>query len=376
MPSAQAPSEPERPEAQQATEYTPEVLALLAQLNVSVEDLEAMEDDTEEDDGFEEGFEPGFEEDFENWDDEEDYIDEAYDDPGSGEDDYVPVGHERFGLIERSPEDKARGEAERKYIRQHPRGTPEVQIAILMTHCGLTGLDPKYLGGNHPAKVAETLKAQANGGAKGGVKGEEAGFADDIFPETIFEDGLPPLKVTPRRATVVCPKANRKLMREAHKTRAYMDEHGVMVKEAAEALGYETKKIYQAISLTKLPEEVKDYIRAGRMSVGHGRAIVKMRDPAAAARLIIARSMSVRQAETLARRLRYINPDGTLSSDTAIPFTYGAEEMMRLALGMKVEFADRGGRGKISISYKSPEEAQYVCDLLTKPYYGADVDSI
>ena len=334
------------PKERELDEENKALAALLARLNIDIDDLENDNDDDEEDD--------------ENEDDwiDEDCIDIA-DDHHDDEDDYKPVGHERFGWIVRSEEEKAHGQEQMAYIEQHPKGSTARQIAILMNHCGLTGLDPKYLGGNHPDRVMDNRKKDVN---------------DPLFDRTLIE-GLPPLEIRPRLSTIVCPKTNRKKMREAHKARAYKEEHGLTMKQTAAALGYKLHNLCKLTMLTNLPEEVQDYIRKGRMSLGHGRAIAYMRDPAPIARLIIARNLSVRQAETLARRLRYINPDGTLTKETAIPFTYAAEDMMRLALGMKVEFADRGGRGKISITYKSPEEAQYVCDLLAKPYYGAGVDT-
>jgi len=43
---------------------------------------------------------------------------------------------------------------------------------------------------------------------------------------------------------------------------------------------------------------------------------------------------------------------------------------MEDALGLKVQFKDRAGRGEISIRYSSPEEAQMVVNRLTATYFG------
>ncbi len=49
--------------------------------------------------------------------------------------------------------------------------------------------------------------------------------------------------------------------------------------------------------LLKLPEAVKAYIRVGKLSAGHARALVGLPDPEAVAHEIVARNLNVRQVE-------------------------------------------------------------------------------
>lgn len=162
----------------------------------------------------------------------------------------------------------------------------------------------------------------------------------------------------------------------AYYIRDFIRSRGIPAKEAAYELGYSRAHVLNMLRLLNLPREIQKYITNGRLSAGHGKVLVKMRDPLAAARLIISRDLSVRQTETLARRLRHVNPDGTLPHKTAIPFTYEAERLMEDALNLKVRFVDRAGRGTITIHYRYVEQAQMIVDLLTKTYFGGDVKSL
>lgn len=137
------------------------------------------------------------------------------------------------------------------------------------------------------------------------------------------------------------------------------------VTEAARRLGRSRAYVRNHLRLLRLPIAVQDHVQAGRLREGHARAIAKMRDPEAMAELIIQGQLSVRAAETMARRLRYIGPDGELLRETAIPNTELYENLVAYKLGMKVEVKDRAGRGKVVVHYTTPDEALEIFHRLT-----------
>ena len=88
---------------------------------------------------------------------------------------------------------------------------------------------------------------------------------------------------------------------EASGYRQLMDKFGHTQEKMAKALGKSRSHIANLLRLLNLPPEVLEYLRAGRISAGHARALVPANDPVALAREIISKGLSVRQAEALAK---------------------------------------------------------------------------
>jgi len=302
-------------------------------------------------------------------------------------------------LIKRLPEmppSGARSTARRDYVEQHERGSMERQLAVLMAHVGLTGVDASELGGNHPVKVQQsdgsTPKISEASGepsedwrinhynmlqehrvkepSEGSAKALVAQLEDPEKLAASIKAALAERPETQPGKAVFDP------IGQARQVQTFMFARGQTPKEAAHELGFSRSHVLNLLRLLTLPESIQAQVTDGRLSAGHGRAIAKMRDPEAIARLIIRRGLSVRQAETLARRLRYIRPDGSLTNETAIPYTHITERFMEDALGCKVRFKDRAGRGEICIAYSSPEQARSIVDKLTGTYFGIGAGDI
>ena len=99
--------------------------------------------------------------------------------------------------------------------------------------------------------------------------------------------------------------------------------------------------------------------------------LLALPDPAAqrhAAREIIARALSVREAESLVKRLTMPSPPPR--PDTARPegdvHTRAAEDRMRFALGTKVRIVRRGHGGTIHIEFGSESELNRLYERLTE----------
>jgi len=300
----------------------------------------------------------------------------------------------------------------RDYVERHPRGSVESGLAILMSHIGLTGVDLSELGGNHPDKVVAARaqgklpphgvhpyrprkKKDPGGGGEGGGAAVGAGKPADrskphlalVGPQTRSEapndsasvsgsDGPAHFSPEAFKAFLQKTMVEADAIEQAQRLRDFAQARGFNPKQTAHELGLSRGHVLNRLRLLELPPEIQADIRAGRLSAGHGKAIAKMRDPEAAARLIKSHNLSVRQAETLARRLRYIKTDGTLTRDTAVPYTHMAERYLEDALGVKVRIKDQAGRGSISIRYTSPDQVRMIMDKLTRTFFAADTDSL
>jgi ParB family transcriptional regulator, chromosome partitioning protein len=140
-----------------------------------------------------------------------------------------------------------------------------------------------------------------------------------------------------------------------------------MTQEAiASAVGKDRSSIANHLRLLKLPQEVRAEVALGRLSMGHARALLAVPDEVRqrqVAREVIAQNLSVRETETLVKRLdRPVSANA--ASTPADANTRAAEERLRLALGTRVRIARRGKGGRIEIEFTSEDELQRLFEAL------------
>jgi ParB family chromosome partitioning protein len=105
--------------------------------------------------------------------------------------------------------------------------------------------------------------------------------------------------------------------------------------------------------------------------MGHARAIATAGDPEGLAREIIAKGLSVRQAEERARRERA--PAGAPSatrprSSAAQPVDAdlaALERQLSDILGLKVQVIHKGAGGAVTLQYSSLEQLDMICQRLS-----------
>ena len=153
---------------------------------------------------------------------------------------------------------------------------------------------------------------------------------------------------------------------EAKGYRRLMDHHKRTQEDMAQALGKSRSHIANTLRLLQLPDEVLAYIRSGQLSAGHARALITAEDPVSAAREIVARGLSVRKAEALAKAGKKPaagakNPAKKKSADTR-----AIEGDLSASLGMKVSIdADPNQTsGKVTVRYKDLDQLDDLCRVL------------
>jgi len=157
---------------------------------------------------------------------------------------------------------------------------------------------------------------------------------------------------------------------EAEAYRRLIEEFGLTQEGCAERVGKERSSIANSLRLLKLPEEVKERLIDGSLNMGHARALLGLGDEEAikrAATEVIARRLSVRQTESLVRRLKVGEaPPAPKEESSGRAEVRAIEERLQRALGTRVRLVDRGkGRGKIEIEYFSYEELDRLLEAMT-----------
>ena len=157
---------------------------------------------------------------------------------------------------------------------------------------------------------------------------------------------------------------------EALAYRRLADEFQLTQEAIATAVGKDRATVANMIRLLRLPEEVRAELAAGRLSTGHARALLALAnetDQRNAAREVIARSLSVRETESLVKKLA---EQGKTAQEPAPPkpvdvHTRAAEDRLRLALGTRVRIIRHGSRGRIEVDFGSEDELIRLYEQLT-----------
>jgi ParB family chromosome partitioning protein len=145
-------------------------------------------------------------------------------------------------------------------------------------------------------------------------------------------------------------------------------EHGYTQNDLGEIIGKSRSHVANSLRLLKLPDPVRNMLLEGSLSAGHARALIPTSDPTALAKAIVARGLSVRDAERLAQN--DIRAQNEPTRDNAKPQkdadTVALERSLSDSLGLDVKIAHKGEGGKLTISYKSLEQLENICRLLER----------
>jgi ParB family chromosome partitioning protein len=158
---------------------------------------------------------------------------------------------------------------------------------------------------------------------------------------------------------------------EALAYRRLADEFHLKQEEIAAAVGKDRASVANFVRLLKLPDEVRADVAAGRLSMGHARALLSLADQSAQRRIardIVSRSLSVRETESVVKR---IVESAAPAREQAAPkpvdvHTRAAEDRLKLLLGTGVRIVRAGSRGRIEIDFNSEDELIRIYDQLTE----------
>lgn len=138
---------------------------------------------------------------------------------------------------------------------------------------------------------------------------------------------------------------------------------GYTQEEVAQKVKKERSTVANSLRLLKLPEQVLQLLRDGRLSGGHAKALLSL--PTAAQQIdvaarILAGDLSVRATEALVRQKK--------SAPTKKPADKALRrlsETLTRELSTKVEIKGGRKKGRIVIDYGSPEELERLVELLS-----------
>ena len=147
-----------------------------------------------------------------------------------------------------------------------------------------------------------------------------------------------------------------------------IDEYGYSQVQLADVIGKSRPHIANTLRLLKLPEPVQAYLREGKLTAGHARALVTLDDPEAAAKRIVEAGMSVRDVEQIEgagrKKKTRGDADGGAPRGAKDADTRALEKSLSDRLGLAVSIDHGAHGGKVTVTYKTLEQLDEVCKRL------------
>jgi len=147
-------------------------------------------------------------------------------------------------------------------------------------------------------------------------------------------------------------------LEEAMGYQSLADEYQHSQDAIAKIVGKSRSHVANTLRLLKLPESVKAYIAAGKISAGHARMLIGQPDPERIARDIVERGLNVRQVEALAQERAEASGTKlkTRTRTAKDANTLALEKRLSDKLGLAVKIEHRGEGGVIDIRYRSLDQ--------------------
>jgi ParB family chromosome partitioning protein len=156
---------------------------------------------------------------------------------------------------------------------------------------------------------------------------------------------------------------------EADGYRKLIETYGHTQDELAKLVHKSRSHIANLLRLLDLPAPVKEMLLRSDISMGHARAIATREDAEELAREIVARGLSVRQAEDLVKRgkraVSYPGSGSGTSPATSDSDLAALERQLGDMLGLKVKVANNGARGTVTLHYSSLDQLDMICQRLS-----------
>lgn len=154
-------------------------------------------------------------------------------------------------------------------------------------------------------------------------------------------------------------------LEEANALQRLQTEFELTHEQVSDAVGKSRVAVTNLLRLLKLNPDVKILLQHGDIQMGHARALLGLegQQQSAAARLIVAKHFSVREAEALVRK--FLTTPKVASSSRRDPNVIALERRLSEILGSPVSIAaNANGKGKIEISFASLEQLEGILERI------------
>ncbi|MGB7998610.1 MAG: ParB/RepB/Spo0J family partition protein [Anaerobacillus sp.] len=156
---------------------------------------------------------------------------------------------------------------------------------------------------------------------------------------------------------------------EAQAYQKLMKETDVTQEELSKRLGKSRPHLANFLRLLQLPSEVQEYISEGKLTMGHGRAILGLKKKEGRkplAERVLKEKLNVRQLENLITQLNQNVSRETKKGVKSDPYLKEKENNLRERFGTSVSIKKSKKKGKIEIEFFSEEDLDRILEVLEK----------
>ena len=147
-----------------------------------------------------------------------------------------------------------------------------------------------------------------------------------------------------------------------------MQQFDYTQEKLSQLIGKSRSHVANTLRLLSLPKPVQALIEEGKLTAGHARSLIGQARAEEMAREIVAKGLSVREAEALTRKSE---APGSATRPKSLPKaekdadTLALEKNISDQLGLKVEISFSGDKGgQVTIAYKTLEQLDEICRRL------------
>jgi ParB family chromosome partitioning protein len=159
---------------------------------------------------------------------------------------------------------------------------------------------------------------------------------------------------------------------EAEGYKQLIERHGHTQDQVGRIVHKSRSHVANLLRLLDLPEFVRLSLSRGDISMGHARAVATSEDPENLTREIVAKGLSVRQAEERARREK-LRPGAGIdiarasarNAPSIDPDLAALERQLGDMLGLKVHVVHKGEGGAVTLQYSSLDQLDMICQRLS-----------
>lgn len=153
---------------------------------------------------------------------------------------------------------------------------------------------------------------------------------------------------------------------EAEAYQSLIDQLKFTQEDLANRLGKSRPHITNTLRLLQLPEKVRNLVNEGQLSMGHGRALLGLKNKRKieeVAEKVIKQSLNVRQLEALIKKYNENVSRGTKKEKKDV-FVQATETQLREYFGTNVQIKKNKNKGKIEIEFYSEDDLDRILEIL------------
>ena len=156
---------------------------------------------------------------------------------------------------------------------------------------------------------------------------------------------------------------------EALGYQSLMADYGLTQEDTAARVGKSRPAVANALRLLQLPQTVLEMVRNGKLSAGHARAVLSIKQEkkqVEAANKIAALGLSVRQAELLCKNMSKEPEKKEIPVTLAVDYVAECEKSLSKHLGRGVKIVNGKRKGRFELEFYGQEDLQNLLDALMK----------